>query len=157
MRSLLLDCATPLGYALHLETDGSALTASDFVRRRVTRTRASSVHPLLAEARAQIDAYFAKRLPRFELPLDLRGTPLQREIWEFVSRLEFGQLVAYGDVAYAIGRPLGHRVVAAAMAQTPLALFIPAHRVIGADGRVKGSAPNSLRRRLLAFEGHRIL
>jgi len=154
---MLLDCATPLGYALHLETDGDSLTVSDFIRRRATRTRAASVHPLLAEARAQVDAYFGKRLERFDIPLNLRGTPLQCEVWKLVSQLEFGQLVSYGDVAHAIGRPLAHRAVAAAMVKTPLALFVPAHRVIGADGHVKGSAPNSLRRRLLAFEGHRIL
>jgi methylated-DNA-[protein]-cysteine S-methyltransferase len=141
---------------LRLATDGSALTASDFVRRRGASRAASPAHPLLREARGQVEAYFKRRLRCFDVPLALAGTPFQRAVWELVAGLEFGQLVSYADVAFAIGRPLAHRGVAAAMGKTPLDLFIPAHRVVGADGRVKGSAAGSLRRRLILFEGHRL-
>ena len=141
---------------MRLATDGSAITASDFVRRLGPARRARAPHPLLREARAQVAAHFARRLRRFELPLALEGTPFQRAVWELVAGLEFGQLVSYGEVAFALGHPLAHRGVAAALSKAPLDLFIPAHRVVGADGRVKGSAPGSLRRRLLDFEGHRL-
>jgi O-6-methylguanine DNA methyltransferase len=85
--------------------------------------------------------------------LHLEGTPFQIDVWHFVAALEVGELVAYGDLARAIGRPRAHRGVAAAMRRTPIDLFIPAHRVVGADGSVRGAGPNSLRRRLLTFEG----
>lgn len=111
--------------------------------------------PLVRELAAQVRAYGKRRLRRFDVPLSLRGTPFQLAVWHTVASLEFGDLVAYGEIARAVGRPLAHRGVAAAMRETPLSLFIPAHRVIGADGRVRGEAPDAHRRRaLLAFEGH---
>jgi methylated-DNA-[protein]-cysteine S-methyltransferase len=146
-------CPTPLGGVLRVGCDASAVTSSEFLRRRVLRG-APPKSALLREARAQVAAYFARRLTRFDLPLGLAGTPFERAVWELVAGLEFGQLISYADVARALGRPLAHRGVAAAMRKTPLDLLIPAHRVVGADGRVKGSLPGSLRFRLLEFEGH---
>jgi len=144
--------ATPLGFDLSVATDGEAIVESAFVRRtRIARTRPTQA--LLREAEAQVKAYFACRLSRFDLPLAFDGTPLAREIYALVARLTFGEVVSYGDVARALGRPRSHRAVAAAMGRTPLDLFVPAHRVIGADGKIKGAAPNSLRRRLLKHEG----
>ncbi|MGZ3499252.1 MAG: methylated-DNA--[protein]-cysteine S-methyltransferase [Vulcanimicrobiaceae bacterium] len=147
--------ATPLGFALRVTSDGDAIVGSDFVRAKAA-ARQRTRDRLLREAKAQVDAYFRKRLQRFDLPLHLAGTPFQVAVWKLVAQLEVGELIAYGEVARALGHPLSHRGVAAAMAKAPLDLFIPAHRVIGADGRVKGSAPGSLRRKLLAFEGLKV-
>lgn len=148
-----LRIATPLGLDLLVATDGDAITASDFVSRKRTKAaQAASTQPLLDEVSRQVKAYFARHLLRFDLPLRFEGTQLQIEIWRFVSRLRFAEVISYGDVGNALGRPHLHRAVAAAMGSSPFALFVPAHRVIGADGRIKGAGPNSLRRRLLIFE-----
>ncbi len=145
---------TPLRRDLLIVGNGSAILASEFVApKRAEQSKPSDA--LLAEAGAQVRAYFQRRLRRFDLPLALDGTPLQVAAWRAVASLCFGEFVSYADVARAIGRPLAHRGVAAAMARAPLDLFIPAHRVIGADGRIKGTGPSSVRFRLAEFERRR--
>ncbi len=144
--------STPVGAVLQVRAAGGRIVACAF-HARMRPSTALPRDPLLREARAQLQAYFRKRLRRFDLPLALDGTPFQCAVWQLVASLEVGELISYADVARAIGAPLAHRGVAAAMKRTPYDLLIPAHRVIGADGRVKGAGPNSLRRRLLAFEG----
>jgi methylated-DNA-[protein]-cysteine S-methyltransferase len=143
---------TPLGVTLSIARDERGIVESEFVTRKPA-ARARLTDPLLREAAAQVNAYFRKRLHRFDLPLHFEGTAFQTKVWRFVSQLESGEIISYGDLARAIGHPLAHRGVAAAMRMTPLDLFVPAHRVVGADGSVRGAGPHSLRRRLLEFEG----
>lgn len=131
--------------------NGEAILSSDFVPAARARARKPS-DALLAEAWAQVEAYFARRLARFDLPLALRGTDFQIAAWRAIASLRFGEFVSYADVARAIGKPFAHRGVAAAMSQTKIDLFVPAHRVVGADGRIKGAAPRSMRIRLAEFE-----
>ena len=156
--------STPIGAVLHVRVADGEIVGSEF-GRSASRLKADSGQdddtrrlrdPVLREAKAQITAYFRKRLRRFDLPLALHGTPLQIAVWSLVAQLETGELISYSDLARAIGAPRAHRGVAAAMVRTPYDLLIPAHRVIGADGTVRGAGPNSLRRRLLAFEGIRL-
>ncbi len=141
---------TPLSRDLLIVSNGLAIVSSDFVARKPAGRKPSD--SLLVEASAQVRAYFARRLRRFDLPLALEGSAFRIAVWRAVASLSFGEFVSYADVARAIGRPLAHRGVATAMGLTPLDLFIPAHRVIGADGRIKGARPRSLRARLAAFE-----
>ncbi len=142
---------TPLRRDLLIMGNGEAIISSDFVAAgRIRASKPSDA--LLAEAWAQVEAYFARRLLRFDLPLAFEGTAFQIAAWRAVSSLTFGEFVSYADVARAIGKPLAHRGVAAAMAETKIDLFVPAHRVIGADGRIKGAAPRSVRLRLAEFE-----
>ncbi len=141
---------TPLGLGLFIQSNGASITFSEF--RRAQPIGASD--PVLKEAAKQVRAYFARRLEVFTLPLDLeQGTAFERDVWRAVSQLHFGYFASYAEVARAVGRPRSHRGVAAAMRRTRIDLFIPAHRILGADRRLKGCGPRSIRARLAAFEG----
>ncbi len=144
---------TPFRRDLLVGVRDGVLIESAFVSPKPSARDVRASDPLLREIRKQVAAYCAKRLRRFDVPLHLAGTPFQCRVWELVSQLEVGELVSYADVARAIGHPLSHRGVAAALGRTPYDLFVPAHRVIGSDGRIKGADTHSMRRRLLAFEG----
>ena len=143
--------ATPLGALLRITANDGAVVGASFTPSG-RRQSARITHPVLREAAAEVRAYFTKRLRRFSVPLQFDGTPLQRDAWNLVASLRFGDVVSYADVARAIGRPLAHRGVAAAMRASPIDFFIPAHRVVGADGKPRGCSPRSIRARLLAFE-----
>lgn len=144
---------TPFRRDLVVGVNEGALVESVFVSPRPSARGARASDPLLRDIRTQVAAYCAKRLRRFDVPLQLAGTPFQCRVWELVAQLEVGELVSYADVARAIGHPLSYRGVAAAMGRTPYDLFVPAHRVVGSDGKIKGAGAHSLRRRILAFEG----
>lgn len=147
-----LTILTPLSFALEVESEQGVIVAARFVRPKRAPAGRRSTDPVLAEAAAQVRAYFARRLRCFDLPLKFEGTPFCRDVWQCVAGLSFGEFVSYADVARAIGRPLAHRGVAMAMGRTPIDLFVPAHRVVGADGRVKGATPGGARLALVAFE-----
>jgi methylated-DNA-[protein]-cysteine S-methyltransferase len=107
-----------------------------------------------AEAKRQLDAYFARALEAFELPLAASGTPFQREVWRALSRIPYGTTISYGELARAIGRPAAVRAVGAANGKNPLPIVVPCHRVIGADGSLTGFGGGlDLKRRLLEIEG----
>ena len=149
----VLTIPTPLPFDLVVTADGDAIVAAQFRKKRSRGMRPGrGTDALLGEAAAQVRAYFARRLRRFDLPLRFEGTAFSRAVWQCVAGLAFGEFVSYADVARAIGKPLAHRGVAMAMGRTPIDLFVPAHRVIGADGRVKGAGPGSMRLRLVEFE-----
>lgn len=97
----------------------------------------------------QLDQYFAGERHDFDLPLDLRGTRFQQAVWAAVCTVPYGETRSYADIARAVGRPAAARAVGAANAINPVCLVIPCHRIIGADGTLKGYAGGVLNRRLL--------
>ena len=91
-----------------------------------------------------------------DLPVDTGGTEFQREVWSELRRIPAGQTRSYAEVARAIGRPTATRAVGAANGRNPVALIVPCHRVIGADGSLTGYAGGIARKRwLLHHEGAR--
>ncbi|MEO0003819.1 MAG: hypothetical protein RLZZ22_1511 [Pseudomonadota bacterium] len=96
-------------------------------------------HPLLIQARAQLQAYFDGQRREFELPLDYsNGTEFQQAVWRALALVPHGQTTRYGQLAQALGRPRAVRALGAAVGRNPLAIFLPCHRVIGADGSLTG-------------------
>lgn len=112
---------------------------------------AASGHDLY---RRQLEEYFEGRRRVFELPLDLRGSAFQKDVWNAVAQIPFGCTASYGQIAQLVGRPRASRAVGAANGQNPIPIVVPCHRVIGSDGSLTGYGGGlPLKRRLLALEG----
>jgi methylated-DNA-[protein]-cysteine S-methyltransferase len=112
---------------------------------------------LLERAATQLDAYFAGRRKRFDLPLNAAGTAFQHQVWEALVAIPWGETRSYAEVARAIGRENAVRAVGAANGRNPLPLVVPCHRVIGSDGSLTGFAGGlDLKRQLLELEGIRL-
>lgn len=92
----------------------------------------------LAEATRQIAEYFDGSRTTFDLPLDLVGTPFQRQVWMALATIPFGETISYAEQARRIGNPRATRAVGAADGRNPVPVVLPCHRVIGADGRLTG-------------------
>jgi len=92
----------------------------------------------LKETVDQLDAYFNGLLREFELPLDPIGSDFQVKVWKALGQIPFGQTRTYGQIARTIRQPKATRAVGLANNQNPIAIVIPCHRVIGADGSLTG-------------------
>ena len=92
----------------------------------------------LALAQEELAAYFRGELIRFTIPLDLRGTDFQRQVWGELQRIGYGNSCSYQDIAQRINRPKAARAVGAANGANPAAIIVPCHRVIGKNGRLTG-------------------
>lgn len=103
----------------------------------------------LAGAVTQLDEYFAGRRQRFDLTLDLVGTRFQLAVWHALLEIPYGTTVSYGEVGRALGRPDRVRAVGAANGRNPIAIIVPCHRVIGADGSLTGYGGGLHRKRAL--------
>jgi methylated-DNA-[protein]-cysteine S-methyltransferase len=115
--------------------------------------RPPTADPILGEAARQLSAYFSGDLRGFDLPLRLRGTPFQISVWQALREIPYGRAISYGELASAIDRPGAARAVGRANAQNPLAIVVPCHRVIGADGDLTGYAGGlGVKAALLALE-----
>lgn len=94
--------------------------------------------PLLKEAKAQLDAYFAGRLKAFELPLAPAGTEFQMKVWNALCDIPYGETITYGQLAGRLGNANASRAVGMANSRNPLPVFIPCHRVVGTGGKLTG-------------------
>ncbi len=109
-----------------------------------------SDNPVLQEAHHQFEAYFAGELREFDIPLAARGTPFQRRVWDELTRIPFGVTASYGEIAARLGMPAGaSRAVGTANGANPIAIIVPCHRVIGANGKLVGYAGGLERKRQL--------
>jgi methylated-DNA-[protein]-cysteine S-methyltransferase len=91
-----------------------------------------------ADAHAQLRAYFAGELREFDVELELSGTGFQREVWQALREIPYGETISYGELAVRVGRPGASRAVGLANGRNPVAIIVPCHRVIGADGSLTG-------------------
>ena len=101
----------------------------------------------------QLHAYLRGELRAFSVPMDVRGTQFQHEVWAAISAIPYGETVSYSELASSIGRPTALRAVGQAVGANPTPIVVPCHRVIGKSGRLVGfSGGLPLKERLLMLE-----
>lgn len=101
----------------------------------------------------QLEAYFCGARTSFELPLDLVGSEFQRQVWNALLEIPYAETRSYGAIARTIGQPKSARAVGLANHQNPVAIIVPCHRVVGADGSLTGYGGGMPRKkRLLELE-----
>lgn len=102
----------------------------------------------------QLEAYFCGELREFTFPLDMVGTQFQKDCWQALLRIPYGKTCSYAEIARAIGRPNAFRAVGQANHDNPIAIVVPCHRVLGANGTLTGYGGGlSTKERLLRLEG----
>jgi methylated-DNA-[protein]-cysteine S-methyltransferase len=108
---------------------------------------------VLGGVRKELDAYFAGRLRVFKTRLAFDGTPFQRQVWEELCRIPYGETISYMELAKRLGNPKAVRAVGLANGANPIAIIVPCHRVIGANGSLTGYGGGlPIKKALLALE-----
>ncbi|MCI9344788.1 MAG: methylated-DNA--[protein]-cysteine S-methyltransferase [Lachnospiraceae bacterium] len=140
---------SPLGKIL-LASDGHALTGLWFEGQKYFAAKLDPDHeekklPVFARTAEWLALYFDGEKPAFIPPLTLKGTPFQKEVWEILLEIPFGQTTTYAEIAAEIARRRGlasmsAQAVGSAVAHNPISLIIPCHRVVGSDGSLTGYA-----------------
>ena len=145
---------SPLGEMLLTATAEGRRTSTDkSISRPATRARIAAPG-MLAAAKRQFGEYFKNRRKQFDLQLNPSGTPFQRRVWDALLTIPFGKTTTYGQLAAKLGDPNATRAVAAAIGRNPIAVIVPCHRVIGANGSLTGYAAGlDCKRALLELEG----
>ena len=105
---------------------------------------------LLVEAVRQLEAYFARDLKEFDLPLAPQGTQFQQRVWEQLLAIGYGETASYGAIAHRLGMTnAASRAVGLANGRNPIPVVVPCHRVIGANGTLTGYAGGLERKQTL--------
>ena len=143
---------SPVGQLRIVEQDG-ALTAIEYEPFRTTGRplgERRDDHPVLASAVVQLAAYFARDLKEFDLPLAPRGSLFQRQVWDQLMLIGYGETASYGEIARRLGRTnAASRAVGLANGQNPIPIVVPCHRVVGSTGLLTGYAGGLERKRVL--------
>lgn len=145
---------TPVG-PLTLVGHGEALWAVKFGPPSAEELGVSST-AVLDRTREQLEEYFAGLRREFTIPLHFEGTSFRRDVWRALLDVPFGATVSYAAIARRIGRPDAVRAVGAANGANPLAIVVPCHRIVGADGSLTGYGGGLDRKRWLLGHERRV-
>ena len=138
---------SPLG-GITLTSDGTALTGLRFDGQRdpgrgAENTAEEKMLPVFEEAVRWLDTYFGGNVPAFTPALRLQGSPFREAVWDALLNIPYGATTSYGEIAERIAKQRGIKKMSAqavggAVGHNPVALIVPCHRVIGADGSLTG-------------------
>lgn len=146
---------SPIGI-IRMHAGDGAITEVQIIHNAKLPRRLPRPSPLLGEAARQLQAYFAGKLARFDLPLAPEGNDFQKQAWAAIACIPYGETRSYGDIAFELAS--GPRAIGGACARNPIPLFIPCHRVLGAQGSLGGYSGGrglTTKKFLLELEGAR--
>ena len=132
----------PIGFIKICE-ENDKLTSLSLQREKpeaVPSSNSAKHSELLYEAYRQINEYFAGKRKKFELPICCMGTTFQKQVWEELQRIPYGETRSYEDIAIGIGNPKAVRAVGQANNKNRLLIIVPCHRVIHKNGDISGFA-----------------
>lgn len=149
---------SPLG-GITLATDGKALTGLFFDGQKLFGSTFDTSSPNIGRTQEYaptvfnevchwLDIYFSGREPDFTPQLSLRGTPFQRRVWDALLTIPYGQTITYGELARRLGCRSA-QAIGGAVGRNPIAIIVPCHRVVGANGNLTGYAGGLDRKRAL--------
>ena len=149
---------SPLGNIL-IASDGSAITGLWFEGQKYFAAALGPEHeerslPIFTQTERWLDLYFSGRAPDFTPPLRWKATPFRGTVWEILLTIPYGKTMTYGEIAAKTAAQRGistmsAQAVGGAVGHNPIALIVPCHRVIGADGSLTGYAGGLERKRKL--------
>lgn len=95
---------------------------------------------VLEQAQSQLEEYFSGTRSNFSVPVKAQSTDFQKQVWDYLTNIPYGETQSYGQMAKGLGRPTASRAVGMANGKNPLSIIVPCHRVIGANGSLTGYA-----------------
>ena len=136
-------CAAPFGVVTVIGSDLGirfVMFSNDAHPKPLEKLHISDteIHESVNDAITQLDEYFAGSRRDFELPLDLQGTEFQIAAWNALAEIPYGCTASYAQQAASIGRPKAVRAIGGANGRNPVAIVLPCHRIVGADGSLTG-------------------
>ena len=131
---------SPIGPLTLMARDGNLthLVMQDQAHATVTPVGSVRDDEAFATVAGQLDEYFSGERTAFDVPLTLAGTEFQRRVWTELCAIPYGQTISYGELARRVGNPKASRAVGLANGRNPVAVIVPCHRVIAADGSLGG-------------------
>ena len=138
---------TPIGQ-IKITANDKAVTSVHFVKKG-EKVKSGKPNTVTRQCKKQLKEYFAGRRKKFELPLELEGTEFQKQVWTELLNIPFGKTASYGEIAKRIKNEKAVRAVGGANNKNKIAIVIPCHRVIGADGNLTGYAGGMWRKEWL--------
>lgn len=111
--------------------------------------------PLIKETAKQLQEYLLGERLEFDVPLSIKGTEFQKQVWKELKNIPYGKTYSYKEIAQKIGKPTAARAVGMANNKNPILIIIPCHRVIGVDGNLIGYAAGlDIKKQLLDMENN---
>jgi methylated-DNA-[protein]-cysteine S-methyltransferase len=129
--------------------DAESLTAKPLPGVEQGPQRGQPEHRILRQLRAELDGYFSGKRRAFDVPLAMRGTPFQLDVWRELVKVPYGNTTNYAEIARRVGRGRAVRAVGQANGRNPIVILVPCHRIVSSDGSLGGYSSGLDRKRYL--------